>query len=162
MVNPYSAPSGTVAAPGTYSYGSNIAAASPGSIEALRLTRPWVLFLAILGFIGAGFMVLAGLVMMMAGAMAGALAGSKEFPAWLGLLYFVLAPLYVAPSVKLIKYSSAISKLVASGGVSDLEEALNQQKGFWKLVGIMVIAVIALYVLILVGVVIFAISKVSH
>ena len=44
------------------------AAASPRLTQALRSTRPWVLLLAVLGFIACGLMVLGGLFFMVAGA----------------------------------------------------------------------------------------------
>src|SRR5262245_24163986 len=76
----------------------------PGeAVEALRETRPWVTFLAVMGFIGAGFMVLAGLGML--------IAGSPRMEASLGLVYIALAGLYVLPSVLLIRYSSSIGRL---------------------------------------------------
>jgi hypothetical protein len=155
MMNPYTAPSATVAHPGTYG-SSPVGTVSAGAVEALRQTRPWVFFLAILGFIGSGFMVLAGLAVV---AMGSVMRETNQYAPWLGLIYLVLAPLYIAPSIKLVKYAGAIRRLTLSGDTGDLEAALLEQKGFWKLVGVMVISLIVLYVLILIGVVVVAVTK---
>lgn len=159
MVNPYSAPSGTVAYPGTYS-ATPSGEVSQGAIEALRQTRPWVFFLAVLGFIGSGLMVLGGLSLAAVGAFMA--SSSTEFPPWLGLIYVVLAPIYVAPSVKLVKYAGAIRRLMASGSSAELERALIEQKGFWKLVGIMVITLLVVYVIAVAGFAFFAVMKAMH
>jgi hypothetical protein len=154
MMNPYSAPSATVAAP-PHASGE----ASPGSMEALKQTRPWVLFLAILGLIGAGLAVLGSVAVVAVATLA---PGPEQISPALGLIYLVLVPLYVLPSVKLLKYSAAITKLMASGGLEELERALLEQKGFWKLVGIMVIMTIALYIVLIIGAVAVFAAKFSH
>jgi hypothetical protein len=123
---------------------------SAGTVQALRETRPWVLFLAILASIGTGLMLLAGLMAILGGAMAGASAGVGGAPmgifAIMGLFYLLFAVLYLYPIIKLYKYSGAISRLSRTGAVRDLEDALRQQKGFWKFLGIVTLVVIALYI----------------
>ena len=122
----------------------------PGSIQALKETRPWVLFLAILGCIGTGLMVLAALGMLLAGT---AISSSTSMPAGfsygmmagMSVAYLVLGLLYLYPIVKLLKYSGAIKRLIQSGAAADLDEALQQQKSFWKFVGIVAIIMMVLY-----------------
>lgn len=135
---------------------------SAGTVLALKQTRPWVLLLAILGLIGVGLMLLGGVVMLGAGAMATS-AGAGVRPgsaagmpmgvfAGMGVGYLVFAFLYLYPIIKLFKYSSAISRLSGSGSVRDLEAALQEQKGFWKFIGIVTLVVLLLYV---VGIILF-------
>lgn len=146
----YAPPRGAIA-PG----GSFTAQVSPGSIQALRETRPWVLLLAVLGLIGTGLMLLAGVAMAVMGAGFGAsMPSSPAMPGFggtgffvgIGILYLIMALLYFYPILKLLKFSGAISRLNRSGALADLEEALRQQKSFWKFIGILAVVMIVLYV----------------
>jgi hypothetical protein len=65
----------------------------------------------------------------------------------MGLGYLVFAVLYVFPGWFLIKYSSAIGRLVNSGQSSDMENALQQQRKFWKFVGVLFIVIMVMFVL---------------
>lgn len=111
-------------------------------IEALRGTKGWVLLIGIMTLIGAGFMVLGGIGMLFGSAFMGAAgAGAPQAAVFVGMgaLYIVLAILYIFPGLFLIKYSSAIGRLVNSGQSNDMEDALNQQRKFWKFVGVLFI-----------------------
>jgi hypothetical protein len=124
-------------------------------VELLRQTKPWVTFLAVLGFIATGLMVLGGLII----TAAGGLGGQKgSFPAALGLLYVGLGIFYVFPSLFLLRYGNAIRELTVGGGVPALTEAIKQQKSFWRLVGIMTVVMMCIYALVLVGMVIFGVA----
>jgi hypothetical protein len=157
-MNPYSPPADLppypVAAP-PYPVATGAGAGvSEATILALRQTRPWVMFLSILAFIGSAFMLLAGLFMIGAGLVASSSGGvEKGAPAFLGAIYLPLAILYIYPGIKMWMYGSAIGRLLNSGAVSDLEAALGQQKSFWKFSGIAAIVLIGLYILIFVGVI---------
>jgi hypothetical protein len=130
-------------------------------INALKKTRPWVLFLAILGFIGAALMAVMAVPMLMGSAMMGRLEGvdAQELGAMagagimigMGVLYLVSAALYFMASLYLLRYAGAIKRAVSSLSVGDLEAALGQQASFWKLVGIMALIFIVLLVILLVA-----------
>jgi hypothetical protein len=113
-----------------------------GIVEQLRGTRPWVLFLAVMGFVGAGLMVLLGLFTFAAGSLG---SGRDKLPGAIGLVYVVLAALYVWPSLYLLRYGSAITRLVRDPHMERLGVALGHQRAFWKLLGIMTVVVMALY-----------------
>ncbi|HEY3816103.1 MAG TPA: hypothetical protein VGL81_02975 [Polyangiaceae bacterium] len=155
-MNPYSPP----AAASTYldvppGYGSAMpgpSAVSEVAVEMLRKTRPWVMFLGILAFVGCAFLLLAGLMMIGVGLMAaGAGGASKGAQAMLGAVYLPMAALYVYPGIKMWSYGSAIGRLTASRSMTDLEAALTQQKSLWKFAGIAAIAILALYLVALIG-----------
>src|SRR5262245_39420012 len=98
----------------------------------MRRTRPWVLFLSILGFLGAGLMFIVGIFMFFAGAMASAVASSAGpmggLGPFIGLIYLALAAFYVVPSVLLWRYGMAIGQYTNSGGDADsLAEAVKRQ-----------------------------------
>jgi hypothetical protein len=113
-------------------------------VEQLRATRPWVLFLAIMGFLGSGLLGLVGLIFLAAGSVG---PGGGKLPAAFGLVYIVPAAIGVFPSVGLLRYGSAIGRLVRDPCVERLVVALGQQRAFWKLVGILTVVTIALYLL---------------
>jgi hypothetical protein len=72
----------------------------------------------------------------------------------IGMMYFVIAVLYIVPSVLLIRFSQRISSLASQPNVHNLEFALEAQKKFWRFVGIMAAVVLLIYVMILVGAVV--------
>jgi hypothetical protein len=120
----------------------------------LAETRPWVRFMSIIVFIGAGFMVIAALAMfafMSAGGaaannpLAGVVGGSGA-----ALIYLALALLYVAPGVFLSRYASAIGRLAKDGSVSTLEDALQHQRSFWRYAGILTLVGLVLAVLVII------------
>lgn len=152
--NPYSTPSSTPQDGPSGGGNSNVSAAI---LEALRGTRPWVTFLSILGFVGAGLGVLMGLFMMTMGAALGNMGAMGAVG--MGLLYLAFSAVYVYPSLTLFRYGRTIGSLLSSGSQTDLESAIGLQRSFWKFVGIVTALGIALYVVvILVFVVFFAAS----
>jgi hypothetical protein len=116
------------------------------AVEALRETRPWVTLLAVLGFIGAGFVVLAGLSILAFGN-----SFNNGLPPAFGLVYILMAGLYVLPSVLLMRYSSSIGRLLAGAGSNGLVDALRSQRAFWRAVGIMTLVFIVIGILATVG-----------
>ena len=133
-------------------------------LAAMRKTRPWVLFLAILGFIGAFFTAIAGIMLMatmtylgqatgVEGAFLGQTPGGMTTIIGMGAIYIVIAIIYIIISVYLLRYASAIKRLNGSHNVRDLEDALNAQASFWKTVGIMALtSIIAMLVLWVIGI----------
>jgi Family of unknown function (DUF5362) len=132
-------------------------AVTQGVLHQLAGTKPWVRFMAVLMFVAAGLMLLGALVALLAG---GAMAASGKVPGFsagmisaFAVLYGLVALIYIYPALKLWGYANQIASLLASGSMLDLEGALNQQRAFWKFLGIMVIAVFVLYFVAIIGVV---------
>jgi hypothetical protein len=143
MNNPYSPPAAygpPYTAPSAYDP-RGPAAVSELAIELLRLTRPWVMLLSVLSFLGSAFMFVVGLAVVGIGLF----SHTAKFEAALGLVYLPIAAVYVYPAIKLWTYASAISRLLVSRGTAELEAALAQQKSFWKFLGIAVIVMFAVY-----------------
>ena len=105
--------------------------------------------IGILMFIGAAFMVLGALGMIFGGAMIG--AGATGMPqgmfAGMGIMYLFMAVIYIFPAGYLVKYSSAIGRLVSNGRAADMEVALHQQRKFWKFAGVLALIVVAIMVI---------------
>ena len=122
-------------------------------IAALRKTRPWVLLIAVLGFIGAAFMVLASLPMFLGLGMSGmeGLEGSGMYGAGfmigMGLVYLLFGAIYFMASLYLLRFANAIKRAVTGLSIGDLETAMESQASFWKLVGILSVISIGVVIL---------------
>ena len=130
---------------------------SPRVVSELTGTKPWVRFLAVLAFLGAGFTILAGL-----GVSAAMMKQMGPGALFIGVLYVLMGLIYIVPAIKLWKYGSAITQFQYSGSNDHLESALSAQRGFWKITGIMVIVGFVLVILFAVGMVIFGIRMASQ
>ncbi|NOT48609.1 MAG: hypothetical protein HOP17_12770 [Acidobacteria bacterium] len=130
---------------------------TPLMIEYLRATKPWVRFMSVISFILAGLMVLGGLVMIVLPAG----PGMERFGLgpMIGIIYILLAGLYVAPAYFLHQFASSIGNLMRGGGDVAMEAALGSQKSFWRFVGIMTLVVMVIYVLIFVFAILFGIMS---
>lgn len=113
------------------------------SIELLRETRPWVLTMGVLMFIVVGLMVFGAIMMFIVAVVGG--AGAAGVGIGIGFVYLLMAALFAAPPVFLVKYASGIRKLTRFKRACDIEEALAAQKSYWKYVTIMTLVVAALY-----------------
>lgn len=132
-------------------------------LGALRATRPWVKFIAIVWFVGVAFTVIFGLAMI-----TGIYTGFSMpgFPALLGRVfgtfYIVMALVYVAPALYLYRYAKAIAGVQGSAVMASFEDALKQQKSFWKFYGIFIIVFIVLCLLFFVGSMIVGLYVATH
>ena len=159
--NPYSTPGSDVFA-GSSAVGGG-GEITDGVLEQLRGTKGWVKFLGVLAFILAALMVGLGLMIVAGGAMGAAFAegtgapGGAGFTAFLGIIYIVMAFLYIYPGVKLWKYGKRIDQLLQDRASLTLEAALNEQRSLWKFVGIVAIITLSIYAIgIVVAMVAFA------
>lgn len=124
-------------------------------ISSLRKTRPWVLLLAVLGFIGTAFMLIMVAGMIFSGSMMQGMEGVEGMPGGfiygMAAFYLVIAIIYFMASWYLLKYAGAIKRAVTGMSLGDLETALEKQASFWKLMGVLslisIIAVVGMMVL---------------
>jgi hypothetical protein len=123
--------------------------APPAFAAPLQGTQPWVRFLAVIGFIVAGFMVLFGLI---GGAIGAALGRTELLPVM--VLYPIFGALYVFPSMYLLRYANTIREFLASGQDAHLASALDAQRSFWKFAGILVIV----WIIASIAIVVFAVG----
>ncbi|MBL8516765.1 MAG: hypothetical protein JNM76_07320 [Betaproteobacteria bacterium] len=127
------------------------AAITAGMIEALRGTKTWVLIVGILLLLGALLTGLGGLAMMVGMGFAGAankgMPGGTAAMLGIGLFYLIFAVVYVFLGMYLLQYSGACSKVVKDAQPGDLEAALNYQRKFWRLGGMMALIGLVLGIL---------------
>lgn len=135
--------------------GSGVGTISSSIMVSMAKTRPWVLMFAILGFIGAGLMLIGSIGAIIGGiAMLNSSMGSESIDQAarassggmlvIGLFYLAITALYFFMSLYLLRYAGAIKRLKFSNQMADLEAALASQASFWKLVGIMILVSIVL------------------
>ncbi len=144
--HPYRPPASEVGGPSSGLSGEGAGSITPGIIEALRQTRPWVLFIAVMILIACGLMLLIGVVTMMAGSFL-ATEASPVGGLAIGLVYLVMAALYLYPAIRLLKYSAAIKRIGDADSAHEVEQALIQQQAFWRFIGIVTLVLIGFYIL---------------
>ncbi|HEX2223654.1 MAG TPA: DUF5362 family protein [Thermoanaerobaculia bacterium] len=150
--NPYTPPGSPLSGPPRAAFAAE--GVGQSTLGYLKDTKPWVRMFSILGFIGSAFAVLAGLLMMVGSSFLGE-EMSGAVGVGMGLGYILFAVLYIMPSLFLWRYASAIQTLLSSRRTADLDEALKQQKSFWRFIGLLTAVLLVIYALILVGVVVF-------
>lgn len=151
--NPYSSPAANLF--GSTS-GTSTELVTPGVINKLQRTKPWIRFIGVLLWIMIVFMMIGAVGMTFATTM---MAGEfdKTMPGMGGVFagamiggYLLFGFLYIYPAVKIWSYGTWIGKLVKSGSHDDLEKALDQQRAFWKFIGIITLILIVAYIAVIV------------
>jgi len=118
----------------------------------LRETAKWATFLSVMGFIGIGFMLLAGIfVSAMGSTIANAQASMGQvspFPMGaLGVIYIIMAIFYFFPIMYLFKFASNTKDALASNNTERLTTAFQNLKSHYKFLGILTIVFIAFFIL---------------
>jgi hypothetical protein len=125
------------------------------AIEMLRQTKPWVRFVSVMLFVNCGLIVLAAMFVMLAGVAGGSVGGGRGMAMGAGVGLFValfyavigLIPLFMG--IYLSRYANNIKALLDSSQGVYLEKALEAQKAFWRLVGIVLLVTVCIYGVIL-------------
>lgn len=134
------------------------------AIGFLKESAKWSMFLAILGFVGVVFMLIAGIFMgtimsnLPMGNEMGNRMGSNPFsmmPGLIAVLYIIIAVLYFFPIYYLYKYADKTKIALQSANANMLTEGLGYLKSHHKFLGIMMIVIISLYILMFFGIIIF-------
>jgi hypothetical protein len=147
--DPYKAP----AAPLDGSAGSGSETVPASVVMLLTQTRPWVRLFSILIFIALGLAGLGFLVMLGIGR--SSLGGRMGVGSFIPIL--IVMGFYIPPAIFLWRYADAIRRLQDGGGMPALEEALTNQKSFWKYVGIFAVVMLCLYALFFAGAMVFGV-----
>lgn len=119
----------------------------------------WTKFLSIMGFIGAGFMVLVGLFF---GTLMGAISkfqpSSSPFPGMLGgfmgFFYILIGAFHFFLSLYLYQFGDRVKTGVLFTDPLQLESGLGRLKTLFKVIGIVTIIFLAIYALVIVGVIV--------
>jgi hypothetical protein len=117
------------------------------TIEMLSQTRPWVQLIGVLLWIVTVILGIVSIVTIVLGFMA---RDANAVLVGMGIGYLIGTLIYWALAKSLTSYASRINALKASESVGDLEDALEAQKAFWRLAGIITVVTLLIYVVIFV------------
>jgi hypothetical protein len=140
-----------------YNTPSNQSGLSSDDKSYLETAAKWAKFLAIMGFIVCGLMVLGALSMFAMGSALGSLASSETgssmmglgggmFGAGLGLVYLLMALPFFFTCLYLYRFASKIQASVYSSNMTATDAFLNL-RNYFRMRGYLVVAVIVFYVL---------------
>ncbi len=124
----------------------------------LQSTASWGMFLAIVGFIFVSIIVVMALMMGTLLSSLGAMAGDElPFPpALFSIFYFILAAIYFIPIWYLYQFSGKMKSALQNNLQSDLNSSFSNLKALYKFSGILAIIIIGIYVLAIIGGILFA------
>ncbi len=130
------------------------------AVDALRGSAKWSFFLAIVGFIGIAFMVVAALFIgsIFSAGPAGAMLGS--YSGVITGVYLLFAAIYFFPIYYLFKYATDMKAALASNNSDLVSNALTYLKSHHKFLGIAIIVIFSLYLIFAIGMVVFFASAV--
>lgn len=115
-------------------------------------TAKWAKFIAIVGFVGLGLMVLGGLVVMIMGNTISTMGGrGSSVPiAFMGFVYLLMAVLYFFPILYLYRAAVGLKNGINSNNQETFKNGFENFKSHYKFIGILLIVVLSLYVLLIV------------
>ncbi len=122
--------------------------------QALLEASKWGKFLAILGFCFIGLIVVAGVSM---GSIMGKIGGQAAAPFASGafaLIYLVIGVIYIFPVLYLYRFSANTKTALMDGNSEVLASGFENLKSLYKFMGIFSIITLALYALMIIGMVI--------
>lgn len=120
-------------------------------IEAyLKETAKWGKFLAIVGYVLMGILVLVAIAMMLGMSALSKATGHSFFSVWIGMIYILLAGVYYVPITYLYRFSVRIKQAVLNNNEEAYTTAFQNLKSLFKFLGIFTIVILAIYALALV------------
>jgi hypothetical protein len=118
------------------------------ALDYLRESAKWSMFLAILGFVGVGFLALMAIIM------TSVMSAMPDTPGPFGavkgiisIFYLVIALIYLFPVYYLYRYASNAKKAIYAKDSALLTDAFGALKSHHKFLGIAAIIIISLYIL---------------
>jgi hypothetical protein len=133
----------------------------------LKEASPWLSFMGILGFVGAGFMAFVGLIMMIVmpfipKADLGSSSWASGLIGGIGILYIAIGVLYFFPARFMYSFGAKLRDFGQSGADTDLELALRNNKSYWKFQGIMMIVLLALIPVAIIVSIVIGVASIAH
>ncbi len=115
----------------------------------------WANFLAIMGFISIGFMIIAGLFVLSIGSAFTGLPGAPPMGLF-SIIYLVLGAINFFPAYYLYQFARKAKRGVTGESQQDLDLGFQNLKSLFKFIGIMTIVMIGLYIVMIVFAMIIA------
>lgn len=125
------------------------------AVSYLLTTAKWAKFLAIIGFIVTGFLMLAGLVIAVFFGTYSRELGSTGMMAYfssgsIGIVYIIMAFIHILPVLYLNNFSNGATRAVRSGSTERLTYSLRNLKRFFKFTGLLLIVLLVIYLIVIV------------
>jgi hypothetical protein len=134
---------------GTQKTGSQTVIGDGVKAYLLETTR-WGNFLAIMGYIGMGFLCLAGFMVSIGFSLMGS-SSDISFPLWiLGVIYIVMAVVYYFPVTFLYRFSKNLKQGLLAGSNDLVTLGFENLKSLFRFMGILTIVVLSIYAVFLV------------
>lgn len=121
----------------------------------LKETSKWANFLAILGFVGIGLLVVIGIfVSIMMGSMPDMMGQANPYSelgiggGMIGVFYIVMGLLYFFPVLYMYKFARKMKIALDNNDNGQLTESFKNLKALFKFMGIMAIIILSIYVLV--------------
>ena len=157
IVNPYQSPEATVVP-------DNVPAGQGTLTEAMLIqlkgASPWLRFVGVLGFIGAGFTILTGVVFFaIIPLITRSFAGLDPFSGLMDAVFWVIIAVFciivgvlmVLPSLFMYRFGEKIRGYLRTGAEQELEAAFKNNRLLWKFIGIICIVSLASFPLMMIG-----------
>jgi hypothetical protein len=110
----------------------------------------WGKFLAIIGYIGVGFLVLAGIILMIVLSFADGIT-DVNFPVGIvGIIYIALAVVYYFPVHYLHRFSASMKQGLSADDEQYVLTGFKNLKSLFRFLGILTIVILSIYALILI------------
>jgi hypothetical protein len=122
---------------------------SESMIQNIKETAPWMKFLAIMSFIGAGLIFIVSIYLLSKSSemkYAYYYGDSYEDPTIAAICFIVAAIIMCVLGAYVYKSAKGYSEFCTSSDVNSLETAFLMQKKYWKAVGILTIIYISLVI----------------
>lgn len=116
--------------------------------EYLSETSRWANFLAIVGYVGMGLLMVIAIVMMVGLSRMGDMVGSRIPAGLMGFIYIIFAVIYYFPVSYLHKFSREMKQGLSSKDMNSVSFGFQNLKSLFKFLGIFTIVILSVYALI--------------
>jgi len=126
----------------------------------LKGASPWLRFVGVLGFIGAGFTILTGIVFLTLVPFftrpflgLDPFRGIMDAVSWVivAVFFIILGVFLVLPSLFMFRFGEKIRGYLRTGAEQELEAAFKNNRLLWKFIGIICIVQLAFFPLMMIG-----------
>src|SRR4030042_1626424 len=118
------------------------------TLKDLDRTRKWTMFLAILGFIGIGVLLIVGIFAGIFLSVFNKGDTATSYPGWLVCIIIIAASvIYFFPMLYIFRFSKFLSGVAKTSDKEELKKAFKNLRLYFTYIGILVIVVLVIYVI---------------
>lgn len=117
------------------------------SQDNLNSAAKWGRFLAIVGFVFCGLMIIGGLIMQTLMPSFGVYNYGNTFLKYIGIVYLVLGIILFFPCLYLLKFSNKMLEAIRTSNQESLDNAFINLKAMFKFYGVVTIVILGFYAL---------------